>query len=210
MFSAKRLSVLCLTAGVAACIGYLSPWRTTSVGATIMQEYPVQTQLFSVLGRPATPADAQLVPAARGLGHALLNHDVEGQPDLVRTIYSDDTLQAGVFPTSTGVCLIVVRQDGGGPSGGCVTNESAAASGLVLGFTNSQGNHVVGLIPDGWQRAISITVRGNQNQAAANAQGGFVFTSDAPPSSIAFTHSDGSRHEVALPGLQGSASIIGG
>jgi hypothetical protein len=184
---------------------------TTVLGAPSHGPYSEQRNLFPVLDAPASHSDTSLSKPAGEFARAIVNAWVArgARPDGVRTIYSDSTTLAGVFPTDGGACLIAVsltpsRRE----SGMCSATKDAAARGLLLGFQDENGNHLVGILPAGWKGASFVRGDGTEIPLPVARSGGYAVVTTSVPAAVVLTDAHGMRLTAGLPG--GASGIVGG
>jgi hypothetical protein len=195
-------------AGASAALGGAARKVGPQARSRVTRIYSAQRHLFPVLRRAATAADMPLLGPARKFAAAAAMAPVAviAQPDMVRSVYTDSATDVGVFPSRTGLCLVTVTFSSGA-SGTCTTTADAAEHGLLLGFQDQLGHHLVGALPAG-SRARLVEGNGAEVGIPINSEGGYSVVTAGPAAAVLFTNARGVTRTSYVPGQQ--SSVVGG
>ena len=157
-----------------------------------------QAKLFPVLAQPPTIADSTLEGPAKKVAESAQESEVEARPEDVRVVEASTSLTVGIMPSRTGMCILAVEA-GGGVSSACSPAETVSNVGLVMGFQNEEGHHVVGVVPSG---AHGVRIASNSSLAApvtVTSDDAYAYVNVTAPNALTFTGTDGRAVDLALP-----------
>jgi hypothetical protein len=160
----------------------------------------VQAEIFPVLAEPATLDDGTLQGPATQLAEAAAREgEIEAEPQDVRAVGVTGTDTVGIMPTHTGTCILVADQNGV-VAGACSPAATVGNDGIMMGFEDAEGHHVVGVLPSGARGVRMQGGDGTETSLALTSANAYSYVGAEPPRELAFTGAEGHGVHLSLPG----------